>query len=113
MGADRRARLERFGAIVQTIRPRALVFVDRARARSLGLRDDARRLWRDPHHDGAIGRATLTAPLEAHLQLTNRCEVGCAGCYTGASPEGSPREWGRVEWKRAIDELARMGVVPL
>ena len=112
-GGPRRVRLERFGAIVQLVRPRALVFVDRARARSLGLADDARRLWRDPAADGDIGAAPLTAPLEAHLQLTNRCDAGCAGCYTGASPQGAPHEWGLAEWKGAVDELARMGVFHL
>jgi radical SAM protein with 4Fe4S-binding SPASM domain len=105
--SERRARVEAFGAIVQLVRPRALVFVDRARARSLGLRG----AWRGP--EPGIGDQILSAPLEAHLQITNRCEVGCAGCYTGASPEGAPREWGLVEWKRAIDELARMGVFHL
>lgn len=107
----RRARLERFGAIIQLVRPRALVFVDRARARRLGL-DGADR-WREPADDGDLGRAPLSAPLEAHLQLTNRCDVGCKGCYTGASPQGAPREYGLVEWQRAIDALADMGVFHL
>ncbi len=52
----------------------------------------------------------LSAPLEAHLQLTNRCSAGCRGCYTGATPEGGPHEWGLVEWQRALDELAAAGV---
>jgi len=107
----RRARIERFGAIVQLERPRALVFVDRGYARRLGLDGGAR--WRDPADDGAVGRTVLAAPLEAHLQLTNRCDAGCTGCYTGASPEGAPREWGAAEWKRAIDELAALGVFHL
>nr|MBA3461416.1 radical SAM protein [Deltaproteobacteria bacterium] len=49
-------------------------------------------------------------PLEAHLQLTNRCTAGCSGCYTGASAEGGPNEWGLAEWTRAIDALADAGV---
>jgi radical SAM protein with 4Fe4S-binding SPASM domain len=111
----RRSRAEPFGAIVHLERPRALVFVDRDRARHLGL--DGRDRWRDPADDGAVGRSVLSAPLEAHLQLTNRCDAGCSGCYTGASPyaggDGAAREWGAVEWKRAIDELGRMGVFHL
>jgi radical SAM protein with 4Fe4S-binding SPASM domain len=108
----RRARLERFGAVVQLLRPRALVFVDRDYATELGLTDPSRppSLWRDPADDGALGRGPLAAPLEAHLQLTNRCGVGCRGCYTAATPGGLAREWGLDEWKRAIDELGRMGV---
>lgn len=104
----RRHRLESFGAIFQLTRPRALVFTDRAYAR------DALRLTQaPPQWQGAepeIGEQVLSAPLEAHLQLTNRCAAGCRGCYTGASPEGAPGEWGLVEWKRALDELARLGV---
>ena len=37
MTAERGSRLEAFGAIVQMARPRALVFVDRDRARHLGV----------------------------------------------------------------------------
>ncbi len=110
----RRARIEPFGAIIQLLWPRALVFVDRARARSLGLRPPSGDpIWRDPDHDGVIGGAVLSAPLEAHLQLTNRCDAGCQGCYTGATPQGSAREWGLDQWRRAIDELAAAGVFHL
>ncbi len=110
----RRARIEPFGAIVQLAWPRALVFVDRTYARSLGLRPSpGDSLWNDPADDGAVGRAVLAAPLEAHLQLTNRCDAGCQGCYTGATPGGSKNEWGASDWKRAIDELAAMGVFHL
>ena len=109
----RRARLERFGAIVQTVVPRALVFVDRDYARRVpALADEIPRaerdVWRGP--EPALGDAPLSAPLEAHLQLTNRCTAGCNGCYTGASPEGAPNEWGLDAWRRAIDVLADAGV---
>jgi radical SAM protein with 4Fe4S-binding SPASM domain len=110
----RRARLEAFGAIVQLTRPRALVFVDRDRARHLGLAPapgDPR--WAEPAADGAVGAGVLAAPLEAHLQLTNRCDAGCAGCYTGASPRGAPGELDLAGWCRVIDELAAMGVFHL
>ena len=110
-------RAERFGAIAELGRPRALVFVDRAMARRLGLGAAPGAAqpaaWADPAGDGDIGAAPLSAPLEAHLQLTNQCEVGCQGCYTGATPHGAPREWGAPEWKRAIDRLADMGVFHL
>jgi len=106
-----RLRVERFGAIAELERPRALVFVDRALARRLGAEPGA--AWRDPAGDGDVGGAPLSAPLEAHLQLTNRCDVGCQGCYTGATPAGAPREWGAAEWMRAIDRLADQGVFHL
>ncbi len=104
----RRARLERFGAIVQLAVPRALVFVDRALARRVTRVRGEPAMWRGA--EPAVGEHVLSAPLEAHLQLTNRCGAGCTGCYTGASPEGAPREWGFAQWARAIDALADAGV---
>ncbi len=103
----RRARLERFGAILQLTVPRALVFVDRAFARRV-LTVDQPAAWAEPETE--LGDAPLSAPLEAHLQLTNRCDAGCQGCYTGASPDGAPGEWGLAAWTRAIDQLADAGV---
>jgi radical SAM protein with 4Fe4S-binding SPASM domain len=113
MDADRprRFRAEAFGGIAQLVRPRALVFVDRAYARSLGEEGGDR--WRDPALDGDIGARPLSAPLEAHVQLTNRCDAGCTGCYTGATPTGAAGEWGLPEWTRAIDALADAGVFHL
>lgn len=69
--------------------------------------------WRDPEADGDLGKAPLSAPLEAHLQLTNQCDVGCQGCYTGATKSPAAGEWGLDQWKRAVDELADMGVFHL
>jgi radical SAM protein with 4Fe4S-binding SPASM domain len=103
----RRARLERFGAILQLVVPRALVFVDRDFARR-ALAVEGPAIWAGD--EPAVGDAPLSAPLEAHLQLTNRCDAGCQGCYTGASPEGAAGEWGRDAWMRAIDQLAEAGV---
>jgi radical SAM protein with 4Fe4S-binding SPASM domain len=104
----RRSRLERFGAIVQLTVPRALVFVDRAFARRTLRVGDEPAIWRGD--EPALGDHVLSAPLEAHLQLTNRCAAGCTGCYTGASPDGAPNEWGLAEWTRAIDALGDAGV---
>jgi radical SAM protein with 4Fe4S-binding SPASM domain len=110
----RRVRLERFGAIVQLTVPRALVFVDRAFARRTTTAGQAidpaavPAIWSGS--ETAVGDVPLSAPLEAHLQLTNRCDAGCRGCYTGASPDGAPGEWGLTEWMRAIDRLADAGV---
>ncbi|MDB4954612.1 MAG: Radical domain protein [Myxococcales bacterium] len=104
----RRARFERFGAIVQLTVPRALVFVDRAMAKRIVDVGAPPAAWRASETE--LGEHVLSAPLEAHLQLTNRCGAGCTGCYTGASPQGGPNEWGLVEWTRAIDALADAGV---
>jgi radical SAM protein with 4Fe4S-binding SPASM domain len=104
----RRTRFERFGAIVQLVVPRALVFVDRAMARRVVAVRGEPAEWRGA--ETQLGDHVLSAPLEAHLQLTNRCGAGCTGCYTGASPQGAPHEWGLAEWTRAIDHLADAGV---
>jgi radical SAM protein with 4Fe4S-binding SPASM domain len=109
--APRAFRAEAFGGIVQLETPRALVFVDRDYARGLGHDGGAR--WSDPAADGEIGKQPLAAPLEAHLQLTNRCGAGCQGCYTGATPQGAAGEWGLDAWKRAVDALADAGVFHL
>ena len=103
-------RYERFGGIVHLTRPRALVFVDRARSRRLGHADSP--LWNAPETE-AWNAPPLSGPLEAHLQLTNRCDAGCQGCYTGATPTGAAGEWGRDDWMRAIDALAARGVFHL
>ncbi|MFO0573728.1 MAG: radical SAM protein [Polyangia bacterium] len=106
-------RYERFGGIAQLGGrigvPQGLVFVDRERARDLGHGAPPAGLWAEPGDDGRL-ESLLAAPLEAHLQLTNRCGAGCAGCYTGATPAGAPGEWGLTEWVRALDELAAAGV---
>jgi radical SAM protein with 4Fe4S-binding SPASM domain len=104
----RRVRFERFGAIVQLVVPRALVFVDRAMARRVTRSAAEPAAWAAPESE--LGEHVLSAPLEAHLQLTNRCGAGCTGCYTGASPQGAPNEWGLDAWKRALDHLAAAGV---
>ena len=78
---SRAFRYERFGGIVHLERPRALVFVDRDRARRLGYRDET--AWSAPINEVAGSKAAserlldevLSGPLEAHLQLTNRCDA--------------------------------------
>ena len=124
----RRFRVENFGAILQSLNPRALIFVDRDYATRWAQRIHAAApSWLQPAPVGdattrdridpstaAITAAPLSAPLEAHLQLTNRCNAGCKGCYTGASPQGDNtgenREWQLEQWKRVMDELAAAGV---
>ena len=121
--APRQFRYERFGGIVQLRYPQALVFVDRARAQSLGYSTPPPGMWPDAAELADAGLAAaadsgtlhgstqpLSAPLEAHLQLTNRCSAGCRGCYTGATSEGGPHEWGLEQWQAALDELAAAGV---
>ena len=76
-----------------------------------GSATDETPLWDAP--EAERWSEVLSGPLEAHLQLTNRCDAGCQGCYTGATPTGAAGEWGLEEWKRAIDALAARGVFHL
>ncbi len=106
-------RHESFGGIIASEDPPLLAFVDRQYMRELGLGESER--WReDPAEagkgeggDGRIGR--LSAPVEVHFACTDRCSMGCAHCYMGSGAAGS-RELGTAEFKRALGELARMGV---
>lgn len=80
-----RARPERFGAIVRTEDPPALVSVDRVLARRLGV--DGEALWREP--DRGLDVDPLSGPTEVHLAVTDRCSAGCTHCYADATPDGA------------------------
>ncbi len=100
-----RARPEVFGGIVAIERPAALVYVDRERAKRLGI--DGGPLWEGP----ADGDKPLTAPVEVHLMLTSKCPVRCTGCYAASTPGGAATgDLDTEGWKAVIDELAAAGV---
>jgi radical SAM protein with 4Fe4S-binding SPASM domain len=79
-----RTRAERFGAIVATESPPALVSVGRDLARRLGVEGGA--LWEAP--SPGLDVASLAGPTEAHVSVTERCPAGCTGCYADATPTG-------------------------
>lgn len=95
-----KVRPEPFGAIVSLETPRALVSVNQAMARLLGVRDSAQ--WRTPE------RETLSAPTEVHLVVSRRCSAGCKSCYVDATPSGPALRF--EEARRALDRLAALGV---
>ena len=97
-----RARAERFGGIVEVVRPRALLHVDQQMMRELGQPRSP--LWDDPAPDDA----PLVAPTEVHVVLSRRCAAGCTGCYVDATPRGAALSL--EEARRILDELAAMGV---
>ncbi len=94
-----KVRYEDFGAIVALDDPPALVHVDQQLTRSLGYPPSPR--WDNP-------RGHLSAPTEVHLMTTNRCDAGCPGCYTSATPDGAER--GADEVEAALAKLAEAGV---
>ena len=53
-------------------------------ARRLGV--DGGDLWSGD--DPGLGVAQLTAPIEAHVAVTERCPAGCKSCYADATPTG-------------------------
>jgi radical SAM protein with 4Fe4S-binding SPASM domain len=71
-------RFEPFGAWVKLESTAAVVALDRDGVRALGL--DGGDLWQ--------AGAPVSAPLEVHLAVTQRCAAGCEGCYLDATPDG-------------------------
>ncbi len=102
-GRRLRARLEPFGAWVRLDEPPLLVAVDRALARELGLEGGA--LW------AGAAPAVPSAPLEAHLSVTERCPLPCEGCYLDATPDGaSPSTEALIERLGAIADAGTFRV---
>lgn len=88
------------GALVALERPLALVSVNRAWARRLGVEDSPRWEGEDPGH--------LSAPTEVHLVVSRRCSAGCRSCYVDATPQGAALSLEQA--RAAIDRLAALGV---
>ncbi len=95
-----KVRPEWFGGLVELERPRALVSVNRALMRTLGVASSARWRGEDPGH--------LSAPTEVHLVISRRCNAGCRSCYVGATPRGPAMTLDQA--KVALDRLAALGV---
>ncbi|MGF1464931.1 MAG: radical SAM protein [Sandaracinaceae bacterium] len=105
--ADRRparARPEAFGALVQLETPPAVVAVDRALARRLGV--DGGERWSGP--DPGLDVEALSAPVEVHVAATARCPAGCRSCYLDATPDGHEPTFAEVEAR--LEALAAAGV---
>ncbi len=91
-------RYETWGAWVKLESNAAVVAIDRAGVRALGL--DGADAWRDD--------APPTAPIEVHLAVTARCGAGCEGCYLDARPDGA--ETPRETLERELDAMRDAGV---
>ena len=91
-GSGGLVRPEPFGGTVAFRRPEMLVLVDHE---WLGL----------PHKDADLDPA---APFEAHLTLSNRCDLGCQGCYIDSRPDS--QELDPDTWVRVLEKLASLGV---
>ena len=98
-----RYRFENFGGIIASEEPPFLAFADRQFMRDLGSGETP--LWET--HDKSIG--LLSAPTEVHFAATNACPGNCPHCYM-ASGDPDPGELDTAAFKRALEELASMGV---
>lgn len=93
----RKARREWFGAIAYSESPGFTAFVDQAYADQLAL------------PAAEVGpKGVYTAPLDAHLAVTNRCNLQCPGCYR--SSEDGPPDLDLSLGRRIIENLARLQV---
>ncbi len=70
--------------MVATEEPPALLAVNRAMAKQLGLSQHP--LWAGD--SPGLHVEALSGPTEVHLSLTERCPAGCKGCYADATPKG-------------------------
>lgn len=96
-------RYEQYGGIIASEEPPFLAHVDRDFMRELGHQESP--LWIGDEEDVL----SLSAPLEVHFSITNRCSAGCAHCYTKATPKGDG-ELSFTEICAVIDQLAEMKV---
>ena len=100
-------RYEPFGGVLMFEKPALLVTGDRAWMRSLGLDGGAR--WKGTEAEASVAVPRMSAPIEAHLALTNACTAGCSHCYQ-SSGDPMPGELGREGMLALVDSLADAGV---
>ncbi|MCL2373273.1 MAG: radical SAM protein [Defluviitaleaceae bacterium] len=98
-----KSRREHFGGIIFRESPAFVAYINHASTDSYGI----------PHMEGAILKEDVfTAPLDAHLALTTRCNMYCKGCYStldGDAPADIPLGLA----KAIIDTLASLGLLSI
>lgn len=99
---DARWRHERFGAIVALDTPPILAHVDQELAEELGIPSSP--LWKQP------AREALSAPVEAHLTVTKRCNLACTHCYQESAPSEGATDLPLDAWLERLDALGRAKV---
>jgi len=76
----KKIRYESFGGIIFSEKLASTVFVDKDYMRTLNYKDCT--LWRKEQN-------YLSAPLNVHFNLTNKCLKQCKYCYTDSTPAGN------------------------
>ncbi|MGH3783622.1 MAG: radical SAM protein [Pseudonocardiaceae bacterium] len=52
----------------------------------------------------------IAAPEFLWLEITSRCQLECAMCYSDSGPAGTHGSMTSEDWMRVIDEAVHMGV---
>jgi radical SAM protein with 4Fe4S-binding SPASM domain len=98
-----KTRREHFGGIIFRERPAFVAYVNHAYANAYDI----------PAAEGAIMReGVFTAPMDAHLALTTRCNMFCRGCYTTSGGD-TPKDISLEAAKAIIDRLSSLGLLSL
>ena len=98
-----KTRREYFGGVIFRERPAFVAQVNKAYAD----------LYNIPETKGAIMREDVfSAPLDAHLAITTRCNLFCKGCYS-IREDDTPQDIQIDKAEAVIDKLAELGVFSL
>jgi radical SAM protein with 4Fe4S-binding SPASM domain len=98
-----KTRREFFGGVIFREHPAFVAHVNKEYA-------DA---YRIPKTEGAILRDGIySAPLDAHIAITTRCNMLCQGCYNTCEDD-KPKDISMDKAKAVIDKLSELGVFSL
>ncbi|MHA1419876.1 MAG: radical SAM/SPASM domain-containing protein [Candidatus Heimdallarchaeaceae archaeon] len=92
----KRIRYESFGGIIRIEDPPATIYVDKDYMKYLGYISS--KLWDKE-------RSYLSAPIDVHFALTNRCPLECKHCYKSSSAD-IENDLSLQEIKKIIDVLS-------
>ena len=95
-----KARREYHGGVIFRERPAFMAHVDNAYADAYGIRETPGSVLRE---------GVFTAPLDAHLALTTRCDLYCEGCYSVREGD-EPADIKMDTAKAVMDKLSDLGV---
>lgn len=96
----KKIRYEPFGGIIFSEKLASTIFVDKNYMRSLNYKNCS--IWNKKQN-------YLSAPLNIHFNLTNKCSKQCKYCYTDSTPEGN-NGLSLPKIKEIIDKLSEMMV---
>jgi len=99
-----KTRREEFGGLIFRERPPFLAQVNHAFADIYGMKETP---------SGAImQKGVFSAPVDAHLALTTRCNMACRGCYS-TQPDDPVYDIPLESARQIIDKLAELGCFSL